>query len=207
MIAAHTLLLKASDDRRSDAALVEGAQALAGRLGLASNGAAIMRGVTESTVYVYVDLPETLRVEDLQRSASAIGGPAPFLGPPLRLARLARCRDIAGASAGGVGDFHYVVETDVDGEAAWDDLVQWYDAEHMPGLAAVPGCLRARRYVNLDGGPRSYACYDLAAPDVLGSAAWLAVRNTPWSARVRPRFCNTSRTMFRAVATTGGGPQ
>jgi len=31
----------------------------------------------------------------------------------------------------------------------------------------------------------------------VGSTAWLAVRATPWSDRVRLRFVNTKRTMFR----------
>jgi hypothetical protein len=70
----------------------------------------------------------------------------------------------------------------------------------MPGLASVPGCVLARRYLNADGGPLSYACYDLEAPEVLGSPPWLAVRHTEWSSRVRPQFRDTLRTMFRNVS-------
>ena len=47
----------------------------------------------------------------------------------------------------------------------------------------------------LDGHPTYIACYDLVSADVLGCEAWLAVRGTEWSSRVRPLFRNTRRTM------------
>lgn len=80
-----------------------------------------------------------------------------------------------------------------------DEFNDWYDTEHLPGLAAVPGTIRTQRFRSLDGGPRYHACYELVAPQTLGSAPWLAVRHTAWSARVRPNFRNTKRTMFRRV--------
>lgn len=105
---------------------------------------------------------------------------------------------IAGAAAGQVAPFHYVVETDVSPENA-DALNDWYDREHLPGLAAVAGTVHAARYRRRNGGPAFYACYDLVSPDVLTSDAWLAVRHTDWSSRVRPMFRNTRRTMFRRI--------
>ena len=72
----------------------------------------------------------------------------------------------------------------------------WYDHEHLPGLAAVDGTVRAARFRVEGGLPRYYACYDLVAADVLASAAWLAVRASAWSERVRPMFRNTRRTIF-----------
>lgn len=106
---------------------------------------------------------------------------------------------IAGASAGERPRFHYVVETDP--ETGWlDEISRWYDTEHMPGLAAVPGCVRAMRFLNRGAGPLSLACYDLLRDDVLGSPPWLAVRATAWSDIARPHFTNTKRTMFRVVA-------
>jgi hypothetical protein len=107
---------------------------------------------------------------------------------------------IPGAAAGQPASFHYVVETDVLPENA-DALNDWYAREHLPGLAAVAGTIRAARYRRLDGSPMFYACYDLVAPDVLASDAWLSVRNTDWSSRVRPMFRNPLRTMFRRVET------
>ena len=58
----------------------------------------------------------------------------------------------------------------------------------------------AQRFRSLDGTPRYHACCDLARADALGSPAWLAVRATAWSSRVRPAFLNTTRTLFRRIA-------
>lgn len=105
----------------------------------------------------------------------------------------------AGASAGQAAPFHYVVATDV--EAGWEqDFNDWYDQEHLPGLAAVPGNALACRLRNLGAGPRYHACYRLASPQVMEHPAWLAVRHTEWSDRVRPRFRNTERLMLRVLA-------
>ncbi len=101
--------------------------------------------------------------------------------------------------------FHYVVETDTD-TGWWDEIMRWYDTEHMLGLARVPGCVSAMRLINLDARceandnrPRSFACYDLTSPDVLTSAPWLAVRHTAWSDVARPHFTNTLRTMMTII--------
>lgn len=108
---------------------------------------------------------------------------------------------LPGASAGALAVFHYVVETDVPA-AADADFNAWYNQEHLPGLAAVPGTVQARRYTRLTGGPRYVAMYDLVTPMAMESAAWLAVRHTPWSGRVRPLFQNTRRTLFERAAPT-----
>jgi hypothetical protein len=47
---------------------------------------------------------------------------------------------------------------------------RWYDTEHIPLLAAVPGVLRARRFLNPEGKQRYIALYDLADANVAGSA-------------------------------------
>jgi hypothetical protein len=130
---------------------------------------------------------------DVASSLAAVLGRAPSPALPVRLECL---RELAGASAGRAAPFRYIVETDVE-EGHEADFNAWYDDEHLAGLAAVPGAVRALRYRSLDDRPRYHAYYDLEHPDVLGSPAWLAVRATPWSDRVRPRFVNTKRTMFR----------
>ena len=107
-----------------------------------------------------------------------------------------------GAPAEGQTPFLYTVETDVIPGAA-EDFHAWYEQEHLPGLARVPGCVRARRLVRQDGPsglPRHVACYELMAAEVTHSAPWLAVRHTDWSGRVRPTFCNTHRTMWARQA-------
>ncbi len=101
-----------------------------------------------------------------------------------------------GPARGCTADFHYVVETDVDAGPE-QELNDWYDTEHLPGLAAVPGCIAAARYRNLSHKPRYIAAYDLTEAGTLERPEWLAVRNTAWSSRVRPNFRNTKRTLFR----------
>ena len=116
--------------------------------------------------------------------------------PGMSWHRLHCLQMLDGASTGRVAPYHYVVETDVLTEHE-SDLNAWYAQEHLPGLASVPGTVRAARYLDPAGFPRYYACYDLASLETLGSPAWLAVRGTAWSARVRPAFRNTRRTLFR----------
>jgi hypothetical protein len=105
---------------------------------------------------------------------------------------------IEGASYGKAAFWHYIVETDVVPDMG-ADLNAWYNEEHLPGLASVPGTTRAQRFMGSDGGPRYHACYDLETAETFGSPKWLAVRATDWSSRVRPAFRNTQRTMFKIV--------
>ncbi|WP_229722837.1 hypothetical protein [Xylophilus rhododendri] len=115
-----------------------------------------------------------------------------------RVSRLERAFERSGASLDERPSFHYVVE--MDPEDGWrEELLRWYDSEHMPGLASVPGCVRAARLLNHDHGPLSLACYDLVSQETLGSPPWLAVRASAWSSRVRPHFTNTRRTMCRTL--------
>lgn len=147
--------------------------------------------------YAYLWLRRSARVSLrlLLRQAVKLATGAGAVEP----ARYVRLQDIPGASRGATPAFHYVVETDVV-PAAEVDLNAWYNDEHLPGLAAVPGAIRAQRLLNLDGAPRYHSCYELVTRATLGSAPWLAVRHTAWSDRVRPNFRNTKRTMFSRVA-------
>jgi hypothetical protein len=156
-----------------------------------------------STFYLYLVLPEPAMLDssDLADVESMFAVAFPE-ATGVAASRLQRVFDLPGASRDKLAAFHYVVETDP--EPGWaDEIARWYDTEHMPGLASVPGCVRASRLLNHDRGPMSFACYDLMTPDTLGSEAWLAVRHTEWSDRARPHFTNTLRTMF-AIPKTGG---
>jgi hypothetical protein len=76
-----------------------------------------------------------------------------------------------------------------EGEA---DFNAWYDEEHLPALAKVPGTLLARRYRAREGAvgvtQRYVAIYHLKSPDVTRGDAWKKAVDTPWTARVRPHF-------------------
>lgn len=147
--------------------------------------------------YLHLPQPQPLAVEDVTalRTRWAEAG-----GPSLaQLSRLERVYEAPGFSHAQAPLLHYVVETDP--EDGWEaEIFRWYDEEHMPGLAAVPGCTLAQRLINHDAGPRSHACYGLLSEDTLGSPPWLAVRHTDWSSRCRPHFTNTRRTMLELVS-------
>ncbi len=153
----------------------------------------------DGQAYFYARLPQRtlLAADALPPLAVALGRHVP-MARDIRGARLQQVYSAPGQAQGAAPVAHYVVETDP--EAGWQaELERWYDTEHMPGLAAVPGCILAQRYYNHDQGPFSLACYDLVAESVLGSPPWLAVRASAWSDIVRPHFTNTRRTMFRAL--------
>lgn len=115
--------------------------------------------------------------------------------PGAAVTRLDPIIELPGAAASLPAPFHYVVETDVLPELE-ADFNLWYDREHLPGLAAVPGTARACRFRSVDATPRYHACYDLVSPFTVGIPPWVVVRGTAWSQRVRPAFRNTKRTMF-----------
>jgi len=151
----------------------------------------------QRTAYAYLRLPQV--PEDTTPLAAQFAANCPGAAD-VRASRLELVFDATGASAGAPPAFHYVVE--MDPEDGWmPEIARWYDTEHMPGLAAVPGCVRAMRFLNHGHGPLSLACYDLVSEETLGSPPWLAVRATAWSDIARPHFTNTRRTMFRIPGT------
>jgi hypothetical protein len=68
------------------------------------------------------------------------------------------------------------------------DFNNWYNDEHLPALAEVPGVLCARRYRGSGATQRYCAVYHFANPDVPNSSAWKTAANTPWTERMRPNF-------------------
>ncbi len=84
----------------------------------------------------------------------------------------------------------------------------WHSREHVPQRVAVPGMIRAFRYV--DGAGLLPACltlYDLQTIDVLTSAPYRALLDSPteWSRSMRPSFRGFLRLACRPVARLGGG--
>lgn len=90
---------------------------------------------------------------------------------------------------------------------AEDDFNAWYDEEHLPALAAVPGTLAARRYRSTEagGGTHKYvAVYHLKTPEVTFSDAWREAVETPWSDRVRPHFQDRLRILTSRYVRKAG---
>lgn len=74
-----------------------------------------------------------------------------------------------------------------------EEFNAWYDEEHIPYLAAVPGTICARRFKTMTGVQRSLAIYHLESPAVFTSPAFKTAVETPWTHRLRP---HTSDRLF-----------
>jgi hypothetical protein len=205
MQSGHRLLLKAVVGDSGDSTLLAGLAELRRILPIPFAEFAVYRGLQTPDLYAYGVLEGAAYPADRDlRQFDAMARQLPsFARSVLAIDRLENVFSATGASSGTFAEFHYTVETDAaDG---WEEeIFRWYDSEHMPGLAAVPGCVLAQRFLNVDGAPHSHACYDLTDSKVLESEAWLAVRRSPWSDRVRPQFQNTRRTMFRTLRLPSG---
>ena len=76
---------------------------------------------------------------------------------------------VGGGKLTGEGLLLVAIDVDAQHEA---ELNRWYDDEHIAERMAIPGFLRARRFVALEGGPKYLALYDLESPEVLESTAY-----------------------------------
>lgn len=87
------------------------------------------------------------------------------------------------------------------------EFLRWHVGQHLPERMGVPGFLRARRYVSIDGAPRYFNFYEVAGVEVLESDAYLARLNAPtdWTKAVVPHFTDTSRTLCNVVEGRGHG--
>jgi hypothetical protein len=105
---------------------------------------------------------------------------------------------------------------EVHGEGAlgvWHGIVgpqqreaeEWYNREHHAERVAIPGFLRARRYVNRGAGLRYFSRYDTVDAAVLASAAYLHALNnpSPWSQQIFPHYRGTVRGAFEVVGRFG----
>jgi hypothetical protein len=194
------ILIQATLDAASVPTLADAGAKLCAQSPVPMNLHRIAWSEDAKTVYCYARLGKRTALDD--QALPALAALFQGLCPGARDARVSRLEcvfETDGYSRAEAPVFHYVVEMDpADG---WmSEIARWYDTEHMPGLAAVPGCIHATRLINHDHGPVSHAYYELLTPQTLGSRPWLAIRWTHWSDIVRPHFTNTKRTMFGVIA-------
>ncbi|MBR0695480.1 DUF4286 family protein [Bradyrhizobium lablabi] len=90
---------------------------------------------------------------------------------------------------------------------AEDDFVAWHVREHIPERVGLPGFLRGRRYVAIDGHPKYFNFYETTSAADLSSVPYHARLNAPteWTRRVVAHFVDTSRTICDVSWTTGLG--
>ena len=99
--------------------------------------------------------------------------------------------------------------------AIWHDIAPegraefyaWHGEEHMPERAAIPGFVRGRRYVALEGAPEFFNLYETAAPAVLTGPDYLARLNapTPRTRSAVQHFRGVARSLCEVAATHGEG--
>ena len=81
----------------------------------------------------------------------------------------------------------------------------WYDTEHVPALARVPGVLAARRFrAESSSGPKYVALYHLAAPKVVTAPEWQqASQSTPMPQHMRPKITDRLRLVCKSYTRIG----
>ena len=95
-----------------------------------------------------------------------------------------------------------VFTTNVDPEVE-TEFNSWYDTEHIPRLAALPGVLMARRFraagPSIAGsGDRKYiATYHLTSPEVCETEAWKEAAMTSWTRKMVPHLKDSLRLRCR----------
>ena len=73
----------------------------------------------------------------------------------------------------------------------------WYDTEHLPRLAALPGVLCARRFKSVGGGHQYVALYHLSSPAVCESAGWHTAAITEWTKKISAHTSDRLRLVLR----------
>jgi len=99
--------------------------------------------------------------------------------------------------------------------AIWNDIAEggeaevnhWYTGEHAPERLGVPGFLRGRRFVAIDGHPKYFTLYETENAKVLASQPYVARLNdpTPWTQKALALFRNTNRTACAVTRSLGQG--
>jgi hypothetical protein len=99
--------------------------------------------------------------------------------------------------------------------AIWHDIAPegrsgfyaWHGLEHMPERLGIPGFLRGRRYVALDGAPEFFNLYETVSRFTVTGAEYLARLNapTPWTTSTVRDFRNVARSLCEVAASFGEG--
>ncbi|MDB5744373.1 MAG: hypothetical protein JWR68_2688 [Polaromonas sp.] len=76
-----------------------------------------------------------------------------------------------------------------------EDFFEWHPREHMVERLGIPGFLRGRRYIAVDGGVEFLTLYEVTSTDVLVSDIYKErlTQPTPWSTKTLPGFFNNER--------------
>ena len=86
-----------------------------------------------------------------------------------------------------------------------EDFFEWHPREHMVERLSIPGFLRGRRCIALEGTPEFLTLYELRSPEVLLTDVYRQRLGnpTPWSAKTLPAFTDNTRGACRVLFTEG----
>jgi hypothetical protein len=87
------------------------------------------------------------------------------------------------------------------------EFVRWHVEEHIPERVGLPGFLRGRRYIAIDGSPKFFNFYETRTPSDLSSPIYRDRLDAPseWTRSVVQYFRDTSRTICDVSVTLGYG--
>jgi hypothetical protein len=107
------------------------------------------------------------------------------------------------------GEGAICIWNDIAGERR-AEFYDWHINEHMPERVGIPGFIRGRRYVALNGAttPEFFTLYETVTFEVTVGQDYLNRLNapTPWTKAVTADFRNTARALTRVRVSTGKGP-
>jgi hypothetical protein len=73
--------------------------------------------------------------------------------------------------------------------AVEEEFNDWYNMVYIPTYLTVPGVLRARRFVAIEGQPKYLTLYEFEHAQVPESEAWSKARaSNPWTRRMSPNL-------------------
>lgn len=83
----------------------------------------------------------------------------------------------------------------------------WHTHEHLQERLSIAGFLRATRWVALEGQPRYFIVYEVAALSILTSEPYLQRLNnpTPWTSKIMPCYRGMARGFCAVAASFGLG--
>jgi hypothetical protein len=86
-----------------------------------------------------------------------------------------------------------------------EDFMEWHPRQHMVERLSIPGFLRGRRCIALEGAPDFLTIYELQSPDVLLTDVYKQrlANPTDWSSATLPAFTDNTRGACRILFTEG----
>lgn len=111
-----------------------------------------------------------------------------------------------GSPAGAPSPYIFMAKIEID-PAVEGEFNEWYNEEHAPALASVPGVARVRRFVAVEGTPKYAAIYELTSPEVLESQAWIHARELGRTQRMRTHMLKVEKDCYKLVFATDVDPR